>query len=185
MATRKKITSMQRFTHSLARIAAATNARTGGAGLVALVALYTSYWHISAMALDAGQRVDIAYLSPLAVDGLMLVAGAYAMAPRMTHATRMTAYLFFALGWVASLVANIQSAGAGASTWHQSVAAWPAIATLGTALVLHLGSHKPARKAAKTPVPAQTHVSASAPVPTNGYRPQIAYMPNRLVEAAR
>lgn len=126
--------------------------RDAGAYVVAAVAVYASYWHISETAIHAGQRLDIAYLLPVLVDGLLAVSGVYAMAPRVTVATRILAYLGFLAAWGASMVANVLSAGADASTWSRSVAAWPAIALALAAGIIHAGHRKaptPAQRAAR------------------------------------
>jgi hypothetical protein len=55
-----------------------------GTGIVAAVAAWVSYWHLVHLALKAGETGAAAYLLPLSVDGLILVATAYLRQPAET-----------------------------------------------------------------------------------------------------
>ena len=50
-------------------------ARYGGTGLVAVVTAITSYWHMRGFLIKYGEAEALASVGPLAVDGLMIVAG--------------------------------------------------------------------------------------------------------------
>ena len=50
-------------------------ARYAGTGLVALVTAITSYWHMRAFLIKYGETEALASIGPLAVDGLMIIAG--------------------------------------------------------------------------------------------------------------
>ncbi|MGW0231947.1 DUF2637 domain-containing protein [Actinopolymorpha singaporensis] len=60
-------------------------ARYGGTGLVALVAAVISYRHMAGLLERYGEDVLNAHLGPLAVDGLMVVAGFALLAINDTH----------------------------------------------------------------------------------------------------
>ena len=62
-------------------------ARYGGTGLVALVAAVLSYRHMSALLLAYGEDALNAAIGPLAVDGLMVVAGFALLAMNNPHHT--------------------------------------------------------------------------------------------------
>ncbi len=49
-------------------------ARNVAAGAVASIAAWSSYSHMTHVALHFGERPEVAYLLPLSVDGLMVVA---------------------------------------------------------------------------------------------------------------
>jgi peptidoglycan/LPS O-acetylase OafA/YrhL len=161
--------------------------RTVGALTVALVALYGSYWHIADRALASGQRTDIAYLVPFAIDGVMLVAGSYAMARNVTASTRMVALVGFGAAWSFSAYANVASAPLHASLLDQIIAGAPAWALLITAVMLHQGNHKPRpKRRPQTAGAASGQRTVSAPAQTtpgravvpsygvNGYHPAYA-----------
>jgi hypothetical protein len=60
-------------------------ARYGGTGLVALVAAVISYRHMAGLLERYGEDTLNAHLGPLAVDGLMVVAGFALLAINDTH----------------------------------------------------------------------------------------------------
>ncbi|GAA0265415.1 hypothetical protein GCM10009539_59920 [Cryptosporangium japonicum] len=66
------------------------SARYGGAVTVALIAAVMSYRHMSGLLTDYGEDPLGAHLGPLAVDGLMVVAGFALLAtrPQRDHAAR-------------------------------------------------------------------------------------------------
>src|SRR5690606_14926652 len=97
------------------------------AGLVALVAAIASYDHMREVALMAGQGDMIAWLLPLSVDGMLVVASV-ALADGTTR--RGIAWVAFLAGTAASVSANIISAEP--DTLSRCVAAWPAVALLLT-----------------------------------------------------
>jgi hypothetical protein len=63
-------------------------ARYGGTGLVALVAAVMSYRHMSALLTGYGEDALNAAIGPLAVDGLMVVAGFALLAMSNPHADK-------------------------------------------------------------------------------------------------
>ncbi|GAA5026128.1 DUF2637 domain-containing protein [Actinopolymorpha pittospori] len=65
-------------------------ARYGGTGLVALVAAVISYRHMAGLLERYGEDALNAHLGPLAVDGLMVVAGFALLAINDTHAREAT-----------------------------------------------------------------------------------------------
>ena len=175
MATRKKVPAARRLLMWTGATIAKLTPRIAGAFMVGAVAFYISYGHIRHTSLAAGQTADVAALTPFALDGLLIVAGTYAMAAKVTVPTRILAYLFFLLAWTASLYANVQSAGTGAPIGHQVIAAWPAIATIGTAILLHMGQHKPRSKPRPKVAPPAANIPTSpAPAGSNGHH---AYVP--------
>lgn len=158
----RKQTLKKRTVAALVRWGATLTPRLTGAIAVTAVAMYASYWHIADTALAHGQDADIAYLMPITIDGLLVVAATYAMAPGVTRSTKITAYGSFSMAWLFSLVANIESAGHGAPLVNQGVASVPAFALLATAVILHLGTRKPRRR------PAAKASAAQNPVPVVG-----------------
>lgn len=124
----KGMIHMARKTRTAAqRARVARRVQTGlvvlAAWLVGVPALWTSYGHIRAVTLAAGESASVALLMPLTVDGLMLMSG-------LAIATRRGGWLAYAgfwLGLAASLAANLASADRTA-TYSYAVATWPAIA---------------------------------------------------------
>lgn len=49
-------------------------ARNVSAGMVAAIAAWSSYSHMTEVALRFGERAEVAYVLPFSVDGLMVVA---------------------------------------------------------------------------------------------------------------
>ncbi|MEV0391782.1 DUF2637 domain-containing protein [Polymorphospora rubra] len=82
-----------------------------------------------AVALRFGERPEVAYVLPLSVDGMLVVASAAMMEDkRAGRRVRWSARLAFVAGVVASVAANI--AAAQPSLGARIVAAWPAVALL-------------------------------------------------------
>jgi hypothetical protein len=82
-----------------------------------------------AVALKFGERPEVAYVLPLSVDGMLVVASAVMMEDK--HAgrkVRWSARIAFAAGVATSVAANI--AAAQPTLGARIVAAWPAIALL-------------------------------------------------------
>jgi hypothetical protein len=104
------------------------------------VAAYNSYWHIVDVTLRYSHAQVESHIMPLSVDGMMLVAARY-----ITHArTRLGRYasvFFFALGTFATLSANVMAADPNLAA--RLIAVWPAVALVGTAIMLHWGEMKP------------------------------------------
>lgn len=111
---------------------------TAGAAAVAGIAAWSSWSHMVGVALHVGERPEVAYLLPLSVDGLLIVASAAMVDDKRSgRAPRWSARVAFAVGVLASLTANVAHAQ---PTWGaRAVAAWPALALL---LVVELLSRR-------------------------------------------
>jgi hypothetical protein len=82
-----------------------------------------------AVALRFGERPEVAYVLPLSVDGMLVVASAAMVEDkRAGRRVRWSARMAFAVGVAASVAANI--AAAEPSLGARIVAAWPAVALL-------------------------------------------------------
>lgn len=140
---------------------------------VAGVAAWVSYWHMVTVATMAGQTGASPYLEPLSVDALMVIAARYITRARRTLG-KVWAVTGFILGAGATLTANVLSAQP--TALGRAVAAWPAVALVVTAAVLHWGEMrpkprskvpqskpaKPARKLAKPAAEANGHAPINA-----------------------
>lgn len=101
-----------------------------------------------AVALRFGERPEVAYVLPLSVDGMLVVASAAMVEDkRAGRRVRWSARTAFAVGVAASVAANI--AAAEPSPGARIVAAWPAVALL---LVVEM-------------------LTRSQPAPRNNHRP--------------
>jgi hypothetical protein len=81
------------------------------------------------VALHYGERPEVAYVLPLSVDGMLVVASAAMVQDRRARRpVRWSARLAFLTGVTASVAANI--AAAQPILGARVVAAWPAIALL-------------------------------------------------------
>ncbi|KAB1160116.1 DUF2637 domain-containing protein [Micromonospora sp. AMSO12t] len=96
---------------------------------VAGIAAWSSWSHMVAVALRFGERPEVAYVLPLSVDGMLVVASAAMVEDkRACRRVRWSARTAFAVGVAASVAANI--AAAEPSLGARIVAAWPAVALL-------------------------------------------------------
>ncbi|WP_328533221.1 DUF2637 domain-containing protein [Micromonospora zamorensis] len=106
-----------------------TFAARASAALVALVAGYSSFSHIAHVALRYGERPEVAYALPFAIDGLLVVATTAMLDDkRNRRRVRWSARVAFVFGVVASLAANVASAAP--TLGARVVAAVPAVALL-------------------------------------------------------
>ncbi|WBC17577.1 DUF2637 domain-containing protein [Micromonospora sp. WMMA1998] len=104
-------------------------AARASAALVALVAGYSSFSHIAHVALRYGERREVAYALPFAIDGLLIVATTAMLDDKRNgRRVRWSARVAFAFGVTASLAANVASAAPSAGA--RVVAAVPAVALL-------------------------------------------------------
>jgi hypothetical protein len=127
-------------------------ARYGSTAVVAAIAAWASYRHMVHLAQHYGQPVDIAYLLPLSVDGMMVVASLAMVAAGRIRASAVAAFL---IGIGASLWANGLAAE---PNWvARVISAWPALALV---LVVELLVRQPRRK----PTPEQPEQLPDAPV---------------------
>ncbi|GAA1755980.1 DUF2637 domain-containing protein [Luedemannella helvata] len=105
------------------------------AAVVAGIAAWSSYHHMVSVALSVGERPDVAYVLPLSVDGMLVVASVAMVDDRRNgRRVRWSARIAFATGVVASVAANV--AAAEPSVGARIVAAWPAVALLLTVELL-------------------------------------------------
>ncbi|SCE97824.1 DUF2637 domain-containing protein [Micromonospora chokoriensis] len=115
---------------------------------VAGIAAWSSWSHMVAVALRFGERPEVAYVLPLSVDGMLVVASAAMVEDkRAGRRVRWSARTAFVVGVAASVAANI--AAAEPSLGARIVAAWPAVALLlvvemltRSTPVLELGSQR-------------------------------------------
>ncbi|NUT34374.1 MAG: DUF2637 domain-containing protein [Hamadaea sp.] len=133
-----------------------TLASRASATLVALIAGYSSYTHIAHVALRHGERPDVAYLLPFAIDGLLIVATTAMLDDKRHHRhIRTSARLAFTFGVTASLAANIASAQP--TTTARIVAAIPAITLLlAIEVISRTGRPQPANTTATPDTTAAT-----------------------------
>ncbi len=110
--------------------------------VVAVVALYVSYWHIRHVCLMHGYDPVSAAITPFSVDGLVIVAARYITRAK-TPAGKAAAAGSFVAGVLATLAGNILTAQPDPVGYGTAV--WPAVAVVLTGLVLHWGDRKPAR----------------------------------------
>lgn len=105
------------------------------AAVVAGIAAWSSYHHMVSVALSVGERPDVAYVLPLSVDGMLVVASVAMVDDRRNgRRVRWSARIAFATGVVASVAANV--AAAEPTVGARIVAAWPAVALLLTVELL-------------------------------------------------
>jgi hypothetical protein len=111
---------------------------TLGAAAVAGIAAWASWTHMVHVALSFGERAEVAYVLPLSVDGLLVVASAAMVGDKSAgRRPRTSAKVAFIAEVSASIAANITAAHP--SIVARAVAAWPAIALL---LVVELMTRK-------------------------------------------
>ncbi|GAA1778269.1 DUF2637 domain-containing protein [Luedemannella helvata] len=104
-------------------------ARNLAAAAVAGIAAWSSYWHMVGVALKVGENADVAYVLPLSVDGMLVVASvAMADDKAAGRKVRWSARIAFLAGVLASVGANV--AHAHDTIGARIVAAWPAVALL-------------------------------------------------------
>lgn len=110
-------------------------ARNLSAAVVAGIAAWSSYHHMVEVALRVGERPDVAYVLPLSVDGMLVVASVAMVDDRRSgRRVRWSARLAFVAGVFASVGANV--AAAEPTVGARIVAAWPAVALLLTVELL-------------------------------------------------
>jgi hypothetical protein len=104
-------------------------ARNVSAGMVAAIAAWSSYSHMTEVALRFGERAEVAYVLPFSVDGLMVVASVTMVDDKQAgRRPRTSARAAFLAGVLASVGANIAAAHPGLGA--RIVAGWPALALL-------------------------------------------------------
>jgi hypothetical protein len=104
-------------------------ARMVSTAAVASIAAWSSYSHMVHVALRYGERPEVAYVLPISVDGMLLVASTVMVDDkRASGVVRWSARVAFTAGVAASVAANI--AAAQPTLGARIVAAWPAVALL-------------------------------------------------------
>jgi hypothetical protein len=104
-------------------------ARNVSTAAVATIAAWSSWSHMVHVALKFGERPEVAYVLPISVDGMLIVAStAMVEDKRSGRSVRWSARIAFAAGVATSVAANI--AAAQPTVGARIVAAWPAVAML-------------------------------------------------------
>lgn len=117
--------------------------RNVSAGVVAGIAAWSSYRHMVTVALSVGEQPEIAWVLPLSVDGMLVVASVAMVDDRRSgRAVRWSARVAFGVGVLASIAANI--AAAHPTLGARIVSAWPALALLLTVELLSRSGRKKA-----------------------------------------
>ena len=84
--------------------------RNLSAAVVAGIAAWSSYRHMVTVALNVGEQPEVAYVLPLSVDGMLVVASVAMVDDRRSGRTvRWSARLAFTIGVLASLAANVSA----------------------------------------------------------------------------
>jgi len=141
---------------------------------VASIAAWSSWSHMVHVALKFGERPEVAYVLPISVDGMLIVAStAMVDDQRSGRPVRWSARIAFLAGVGASVAANI--AAAQPTLGARVVAAWPAVALL---LVVEMLSRARGGPASATPAdqvnePADAVASATAENPDAMARPDL------------
>ena len=135
---------------------------TVGAGAVAAIAGWSSWSHMVAVALHYGEKASVAYVLPVSVDGLLVVASAALVDDKRNgRKGRWSARVAFAMGICASVAANVMHAEP--SLPARLIAAWPALALLATVeLLSRAGKHR--AQVSPEPSPQPTAVRRSTAV---------------------
>jgi hypothetical protein len=104
-------------------------ARNVSTAAVASIAAWSSWSHMVHVALKFGERPEVAFVLPISVDGMLIVAStAMVEDKRAGRPVRWSARVAFVAGVAASVAANI--AAAQPTLGARIVAAWPAVALL-------------------------------------------------------
>lgn len=136
-------------------------ARNLSAGVVAGIAAWSSYRHMTHVALSVGEQPAVAYVLPLSVDGLLVVASIAMVDDKQAgRSVRWSARIAFAAGIVASLAANV--AAAHPTIGARIVAAWPALALLLTVELLSRAGRLRKRERGAESVATATETTAEA-----------------------
>lgn len=144
------------------------------ATLVALVAGYVSYLHIVQVAMDVGERREVAYALPVTIDALMVMSTLAMLAARRAgRKPSPWAYCGFLFGVAVSVTCNVASA---APTWPaRGVAAIPAVSLLLAVEVLirATATHAAVDAGAVSTVRQAAVPAATGPVPSRPTAPQV------------
>jgi hypothetical protein len=139
-------------------------ARNVSTAAVASIAAWSSWSHMVHVALHFGERPEVAYVLPISVDGMLIVAStAMVDDKRAGRDVRWSARIAFIAGVGASVAANI--AAARSNPGARIVAAWPALALLLVVEMLSRARRIPALAVSAADVDKQ---SGLAPTDTPG-----------------
>jgi hypothetical protein len=131
-------------------------ARVVSTAAVASIAAWSSYFHMTTVGLHFGERPEVAYVLPLSVDGMLVVASGCMVDDKANgRKIRWSARLAFAVGVAASVGANV--AAAHPSVGARIVAGWPALALL---LVVEMLTRSGKTEVAEVPEPPEPEVPA-------------------------
>ncbi|MGW0553659.1 DUF2637 domain-containing protein [Streptomyces sp. NPDC002926] len=162
----------------------------------AVIAGALSFAHLHDIAAAAGQDGWKAWAYPISVDLLLVAAWRRLRILRSTGGPIRAAWTWFAVALVASLGANVATAGlldlTDVPAWLRIlVAGWPALAFLGGTLLVHTPTHShsemPKTAPAAEPVPdiaVSREAPAEVPVPVPEAAPVPALPPAIPVPAA-
>ena len=121
-------------------------ARDASTVAVASIAAWSSWSHMVHVALRFGERPEVAYVLPISVDGMLIVASTSMVDDRRAgRPVRWSARIAFLTGVGASVAANI--AAAQPTLGARIVAAWPAVALLLVVEMLSRARRAPASRA--------------------------------------
>ncbi|OLB80345.1 MAG: hypothetical protein AUI14_06895 [Actinobacteria bacterium 13_2_20CM_2_71_6] len=124
-------------------------ARNLSTGAVTMIAAWSSWSHMVHVALKFGERPEVAYVLPISVDGMLVVASTAMVEDKLAgRSVRWSARVAFAVGVAASVAANI--AAAHPTVGARTVAAWPALAMLLVVEILSRARPAPYREDPKT-----------------------------------
>lgn len=133
----------------------------------AVIAGALSFAHLHDLAYAAGQHGWKAWAYPISVDLLLVAAWHRIRTLQAAHEPAGLAWAWFLIALVASLGANVATAGlldlAHVPAWLRIlVAGWPALAFFGGTLL----AHAPAQRPDHEPTPGTTRDAAAEPGPT-------------------
>lgn len=140
-------------------------ARATSTAAVASIAAWSSWSHMVHVALRFGERPEVAYVLPISVDGMLIVASTVMVDDKRTGGrVRWSARIAFVAGVAASVAANIAAAEPTAGA--RIVAAWPAVALL---LVVEMLARTRRPEAVQPlPAPPPTALSSNVGAPRQG-----------------
>jgi hypothetical protein len=147
-------------------------ARNVSTAAVASIVAWSSWSHMVHIALHFGERPEVAYVLPISVDGMLMVAStAMVDDQRAGRPVRWSARIAFVAGVGASVAANV--AAARSNPGARIVAAWPAVALLLVVEMLSRARRISALAASAVDVDRQSGVdvdrqSGAAPIDIHG-----------------
>jgi hypothetical protein len=155
-------------------------ARGVSTAVVASLAAWSSWSHMVHVALRFGERPEVAYVLPLSVDGMLIVASTVMVDDRRTGGrVRWSARIAFVAGVAASVAANI--AAAEPTDGARIVAAWPAVALL---LVVEMLARTRRSEAVQPPPAPPADISPSLEAPRQDRAAKPSGLPVRRRSAA-